>query len=251
MSSPIRIKDIAAPEEKALRDRFFDHFAACPIPREERLKNLGLFVKWQDLARFLFMDDLYRRIVEVPGVVVELGVRWGQNLALFSALRTIYEPYNHNRKVVGFDSFAGFPSVHPKDGGDAIMAPGSYGVTTGYQEYLAQVLEYHEAESPRPHLRKHQLVVGDAAVELPRYLADNPQTIVALAYFDLDLYAPTRACLEALRGHLTRGSVLGFDELNLRDFPGETVAVKEVLGLESVRLRRSRYSGVNAFLVVE
>lgn len=250
MREEIRIKDLSAPEEIALRERFFDHFRACPIPPRELLKNLGLFVKWQDLARMLFMDDLYRRIVDVPGVVVELGVRWGQNLALFSALRTIYEPFNHNRRLVGFDTFAGFPSVHLKDGDDAIMEPGSYGVTPGYADYLRTVLAYHEAESPRPHIRKHELVIGDAGVELPRYLARNPQTIVALAYFDLDLYEPTLRCLEALRGHLTKGSVLGFDELNLRDFPGETLALKEALGLDRFRLTRSRYSGVNAFLVV-
>ena len=82
-------------------------------------------MKWQDLARILFMDDLYRRIVDVPGVILELGVRWGQNLALFSALRTIYEPFNHNRKVIGFDTFAGFPSPHAKDGTDDIMREGS------------------------------------------------------------------------------------------------------------------------------
>ena len=252
MNDPeIRIKDIASPEEKAIRERFAEHFAACPIPRDELLRNLGLFVKWQDLARILFMDDLYRRIVDAPGVILELGVRWGQNLALFSALRTIYEPFNHNRKVIGFDTFAGFPSVHAKDGTDDIMREGSYGLTEGYADYLDAVLDYHERESPRPHIPKHELITGDAAVQLPEYLERNPQTIVALAYFDLDLYEPTKRCLEALRGHLTRGSVLAFDELNLRDFPGETVALKETLGLDRFHLRRNRYSGVNAFLVIE
>jgi hypothetical protein len=88
-------------------------------------------------------------------------------------------------------------------------------------------------------------------VQLPNYLESNPHTMVALAYFDLDIYEPTLRCLEALRGHLTRGSVLGFDELNLRDFPGETLALKETLGLDRFRIRRNRYSGVNAFLVIE
>ena len=50
---------------------------------------------------------------------------------------------------------------------------------------------------------------------------------------------------------MTRGSVLAFDELNLRDFPGETVALKETLGLDRFHLRRNRYSGVNAYLVIE
>ncbi len=56
-------------------------------------------------------------------------------------------------------------------------------------------------------------------------MTDNPQTIIALAYFDLALYEPTRKCLEAIRPHLVRGSILAMDELNSRDFPGETVEV--------------------------
>ncbi len=252
MSDPeIRIKDISSTHEQAVRADFADVFDACPIPRLEQLKNLGLFVKWQDLSRILFIDSLYRQIVDVPGVVMELGVRWGQNLALLSSLRSIYEPFNHNRKIIGFDTFAGFPSVHPKDGADEIMQPGAYGVTDNYAEYLDAVLDYHEQEGPRPHIRKHELVIGDAAVELPAYLERNPHTIVAFAYFDLDIYEPTLRCLEALRGHLTRGSVLGFDELNLRDFPGETLALKEALGLDRHRLTRNRYSGVNAYLTIE
>jgi len=76
--------------------------------------------------------DLYRRALDVHGVVMEFGVRWGSNLALFQSLRGIYEPYNYTRKIIGFDTFAGFPSVSEQDGDDAVIAPGAYGVSEGY-----------------------------------------------------------------------------------------------------------------------
>ena len=73
---------------------------------------------------------------------------------------------------------------------------------------------------------------------------------MALAYFDFDLYKPTRKCLEAIKPCLVKGSVLGFDELNDPDAPGETVALKEVFGLNNVRLRRhSRVSRTSYFVV--
>jgi hypothetical protein len=84
-----------------------------------------------------------------------------------------------------------------------------------------------------------------------RYLEKNPETIVALAYFDLDLYEPTKACLEAIRPRLVKGSVLGFDELNDPDSPGETIALNEVFGLENIRLRRYRYASRVSYFVVE
>jgi hypothetical protein len=78
-------------------------------------------------------------------------------------------------------------------------------------------------------LADHHLNVRRSAA-LPEYLQGNPQTIVALAYFDLDLYEPTRDALQAVVPHLTRGSVLAFDELGHAKWPGETAAFREVLG---------------------
>ena len=62
--------------------------------------------------------------------------------------------------------------------------------------------------------------------------------VVAMAIFDLDLYEPTREALQLINPRLTRGSVLVFDELNSRDFPGETLALQEVLGLDRLRLHQ-------------
>ena len=102
------------------------------------------------------------------------------------------------------------------------------------------------------HLKKYRIVRGDACVEFPKYLGEHPETIVALAYFDFDLYEPTRVCLEHLRDHLVKGSVVAFDELHLREFPGETLAVREVLGLRNCRLVRSALAGsYQAYMVVE
>ena len=52
--------------------------------------------------------ELYQKILNVHGVVIEFGTRWGQNLALFESFRGMYEPYNHFRKIIGFDTFEGF-----------------------------------------------------------------------------------------------------------------------------------------------
>lgn len=215
------------------------------------LTNLGLFMNRQSLSRLMFMNDLYTRIVPVHGVVMEFGVRWGQNLALFSSFRGMYEPYNYNRKIVGFDTFSGFPSVATQDGKAAGVQAGAYAVTQDYEEYLESVLDYHEKESPLGHIKKHELVKGDATVTLARYLEQHPETIIALAYFDFDIYEPTKKCLEMILPHLTKGSVIGFDELNWPDFPGETLALKEVLGLDRYAIRRSSLNPSPSYIVIE
>lgn len=45
---------------------------------------------------------------------------------------------------------------------------------------------------------------------LPRYLDQNPHTIIALGYFSNE---PTRDTLKAIQPYLTHGSVLAFDQL--------------------------------------
>ena len=221
----------------------------APIPDAELLDNLGLFLTRQGLSRLSFIQALYEMIVPVHGVIMEFGVRWGQNMALFSTLRGLHEPFNHNRKIVGFDTFAGFPSVGAEDGG--AVKPGDYGVSDGWKARLEAILDFHEQNAPIPHKKKYELVEGDATATLPAYLQRQPETIVALAYFDFDLYAPTKACLEAILPHLTRGSVLAFDELNCPEFPGETLAVREALGLSRYAIRRDQNNPLMSYLVVD
>ena len=245
------ITTYASDAERTSRSGMLQLLRQAPIPDDQLLSNLGLFLESKNLARILFMDFLFRQIVSVHGAVMEFGTRWGQNVALFAALRGIYDPFNRHRKIVGFDTFEGFPEIKPQDGQSSIMTQGNLAVSEDYESYLSTVLEHHEQLNPLAHLRKFELRAGDATIELPKYLEEAPETIVALAYFDLDLYEPTRRCLEVLRPRFVRGSVIGFDELNDPDSPGETLALMEVFGLDQVRLRRLPQVSRASYFVVE
>lgn len=225
-------------KEECIREKFWDLFESCPIPPSERLNNIGLFLNRQTLSRIFFMNKLYQKILNIHGVIIEFGVRWGQNLSLFSSFRGMYEPYNYNRTIYGFDTFSGFPKTNVKDGGAVKTV--NYSVTEDYMEYLAKILEYHENESPISHIKKFQLIEGDASQTIKTFLKERPETVISLAYFDFDLYQPTKDCLEAILPYCTKVSILAFDELNCKYFPGETIAVREVLDLTKYRLQRDR-----------
>jgi hypothetical protein len=188
----------------------------------------------------LALSDLYRNhLLNVNGVLMEFGTCYGRTASLFTNLRGIFEPYNFTRKLVVFDTFSGLKGVSEQDGSHRLAIDGAFSSSEGYERHLEQVLKYHESESPIAHISKCELVKGDASDTLPTYLKEHPETVVALAYFDFDIYAPTKACLEAIKPHLTRNSLLVFDELNCPAMPGETVALAEVLGLGSCALYRS------------
>lgn len=200
--------------EKIINKGFVEHFRKCPIPDDEILSNLGLFISSKNLSRILFMNHLYQQIIDIYGSIIEFGTRWGQNTVVFAALRGIYDPFNRHRKIVGFDTFTGFPSISEKDGKSTLMKQGNDAVSENYVNYLTRLLELHESMNPLSHIKKFELIAGDATEEIGKYLESHPETIISLAYFDFDLYAPTINCLKAIRPHLVKGSVLGFDELN-------------------------------------
>jgi hypothetical protein len=219
------------------------------IPEGQLLAQLPLFVTRVALSHMMFLSELYREILPLHGDILEFGCRWGRNLALLIELRTILEPHNFSRQVVGFDTFTGFASTDAQDGSDAIVRPGGLAVHGDWQSTLQEMLALHEALGPRPHVSRSSLVAGDASVTVPAWLAQNPGRTIAFAYFDMDLYKPTRDVLQAILPRLCRGAIIAFDEVNVNAFPGETVALLETIDLGKYRLRRTPYSGNQSFIV--
>lgn len=218
------------------------------ISDDELISNIGLFLTRQNFSRTLFFNEIYKKIINTHGVIMEFGTRWGQNLVTLNNLRGIYEPYNYNRKIIAFDTFEGFPSVHKKDGDDSSI--GDYSVTEKYKDFLLEILDAHNTLSPLNHIQKHELVVGDASKTVPAYLEKHPETIIAFAYFDFDIYKPTKQCLDSIKPFITKGSIIGFDELNYDKFPGETIALRESLGLDSYKIQRTNYAPLCSFIEI-
>lgn len=245
-----QLQSRASTNQKSARKLLLDLFRRSPIPEEELLVNLGLYIRSSVLAKFLYLNELYQLILNTPGIIMEFGVWWGQSLALFESLRAIYEPYNYTRRIIGLDTFAGYPVPSPEDGTSKLTKAGGYSVTEDYEEYLGKLLDYHELENTMSHIKKYEIIRGDVLKTIDQYLAEHPETIIALAYLDLGLYEPTKKCLEAIKTRLTRGSVVALDELNSDEFPGETVALKEAWGLDRYRIIRSRFLPDRSFIVI-
>jgi hypothetical protein len=226
------------------RASFLATFESSPIPRNELLySQLALYLPRQELSRMLALAELYRdHVLQTNGVLVEFGTCYGRTAALLTNLRGIFEPFNFTRKLIIFDTFSGLQGTSESDGVHALAIDGAYKSGEGYELYLDEVLTYHEAEAPIGHCKKFEIVKGDASKLIREYLTRHPETIIALAYFDFDIYGPTKACLEAIQPHLTKSSVLAFDQLNCPEYPGETVALKQVFGLGKCTLRRSALS---------
>jgi len=230
-----------AGHEHPLLDQLCKAFTDSPLPISQRLQTFPRHVRRQDIARFLAKHELFRHALPVNGSIVECGVFAGGGLFSWHHFSAIYEPYNHTRRIIGFDTFDGFPSVDPKDlteGGSQHSHTGAFRTSRSIADELDHLATLHDANRPLGHIPKIELVAGDACETIPRYVANHPSLIVSLLYIDFDLYAPTKAALEALLPRVPRGGVVAFDELNCPEFAGETSALLECLNLNKLDLRR-------------
>jgi hypothetical protein len=220
--------------------KLYSLFEKNPLPDLDLFANLGLYMKTSALAKILFLNELYQEIINIPGDIVEFGTWWGQNVIVFENLRAIYEPFNKNRHIIGFDSFAGYQSLSKKDVKSKMIKHGNFSTAQNYKPYLEKLLKFHEQNNVLNNIKKHNLIQGDIVHTVPKYFKQNQGSIIALAYFDVALYKPTKVSLNVIKNHLVRGSIIMLDELNEPASPGETIAFKEEFKDIDFEMRKSK-----------
>jgi hypothetical protein len=230
-------------------------FRRHEYPLGDKLKNFEKFVGHMDLARFLARHALFQRVLGVKGSIVECGVRHGGGLFAWAKLSAIFEPYGFNRRILGFDTFEGFPHTGAADRASAgarnpNLHTGGFALPYDVQGELQELLEDHDRGRLLAQFRKVELVKGDATQTIPAYLETNRHLLVALLFLDFDLYEPTRAALLGFLPRMPKGAVIAFDELNSPDWPGETAAVLEHFDLRELRLEKLPYEPNIAFAVL-
>ena len=244
--------DYGSSEERSARDELLTSFRDSPIPDHSVMANLGLHLTSKTFSRMLFMNEFYKMGLDVMGQVFDFGTRWGHNMAIFIACRGMYEPFNRHRKIVGFDTFGGFPTgITPEDGQSEMIGVGNISVSENYMTYLDSHLALLEKNNALPHLKKYELVQGDASETIKTYFTKNPHALVSHAFFDFDLYEPTRHCLETVWERASKGAVFGFDEINDEDSPGETQALMDFLDLSSIKLQKFPWVSRVSYFVKE
>jgi hypothetical protein len=220
-----------------------------------KLRNFPKFAPRQNLALFLAKNEIFKQLVDVHGHIIECGVFMGGGLLTWAQLSAIYEPYNHVRRIVGFDTFAGFPSFaeqdKPRQGAEVDFAKVGGLAVEGIEEDVKRAIELYDLNRPIGHVTRIELVKGDATKTIPNYVVENRHLVVGLLYLDFDLYEPTLAALHAFLPRMPKGAIIAFDELNQKQWPGETLALLDAVGIKNLRIRRFPFTPQISYAVLE
>jgi hypothetical protein len=152
-------------------------------------------------------------------------------------LSAVLEPANLTRRVYGFDTFAGFPSVADKDLNES-RNPAHGELNADSFDELQEIIKSYDQDRFLGHIDKVHLIKGNIAQTVPRFVEQHPHVVVSLLFLDADLYEPTKIALETFLPRMPRGAILAFDELDNPIWPGETLAALETVGLSRLAIRR-------------
>lgn len=232
-----------SPSDYGYREALDRYFRASPGSPVEKLENFAKYVPRQNLARFLARYELFKLIHDVQGSIVECGVLFGGGLMSFANLSAILEPYNFQRRIIGFDTFTGFPEIAKEDlrgrseRKSKHLKKEGFAAPSAYEDLLRAVRVFDQNRFLN-HFPKVEVVRGDFAATSRKFLQDHPHLVISCLYLDFDIYAPTRLALERFASRVPKGGLIVFDELNEEAFPGETIAVLETLKLQDLRVKR-------------
>lgn len=225
--------------------------SSCSV--NEKLESFPKYVSRESLTKFLARSELFKMQTGIQGSIVELGVARGASLFAWAQMSSIFEPNNYNRQVIGFDTFSGIPRVSAGDlsslGVSSEVRVGGFAVCSGMHEHLERAAAMHDATRFLGHIPKVRIIPGEIEVTVPEYLRLNPHLIISLLHIDTDLYSPTRIAFSELLPRVPKGGIVVCDELNDRRFPGETLALREMVGIGSVKLERLPFCPTLSFWV--
>jgi hypothetical protein len=156
------------------------------------------------LGKALAQYELYKRIVNLPGEILEFGVYKGTSMARLLTFRNLLEsPFS--RQIIGFDAFGIFPRTGDNDDRTFIDKFEREG-GPGYS--IDEVTSYLSFKQ----LANFELIAGSVFDTLPVYLEARPQLRIALLHLDMDVYEPTKFVLELLSDRVVKKGLVMIDD---------------------------------------
>jgi hypothetical protein len=194
----------------------------------ERQQNFPAYTSRMLITRFIAYYELFKMIQSKPGWIVECGIYRGFSFFSLGKFLEIFCMGDKTRKILGFESFAGFSELTPEDGGDKETVTRMKGGTnpSEFEKDFFELLRLNNLDAFAPWVERMLVVKGDARITIPQYVNENPGLRISLLHIDIDIYEPVSIALEYLYPRVIPGGIIVLDEYAHQDWPGESAALE-------------------------
>ena len=199
--------------------------------KDDFFRDLPLYAHSGIVARSLAIHDLYLNVRSLPGLFLDFGTWKGSNMVLLENYRAIYDNFDTQRKIIGFDTFSGYEGFLANESQDSTIQNQTYSLDFEYSSFLLNLVNSHEIANGK-RVAVHKVVTGNAIIKLPEILNDEAGNPIALALFDMNAYEPTFEVLKQLIPRTQPGTFFTFWQFSRPEISGERRAfhaIREVL----------------------
>jgi hypothetical protein len=235
--------------EEAL-DQHFQNFGVTP---REIWRNFPIYTRRVFLKRFLAHYQLFQKTIDLPGDIVEIGVYRGATLLSWANFLEIHNMGDRQKRVFGFDNFAGFTPLDEKDGKESERVQKAVGGFSpeSFEESLRDAIKIFDEDRFIPYKPRIVLVKGNAEETIPQFVKDYPGVRISLLHMDVDIYKPSLTALQHLWPLVVPGGVVAFDEYGIPPWEGESKAVDEFFAGKNIRMERFTWSSNPGAFVIK
>ena len=168
------------------------------------------------MSKFIAHYEIFKKIKDLKGDVVECGVFRGASFSRFLSFNKIF---SKNKYFYGFDAFGSFPKAKNTKN-DIIFAKKhdqkvGYGIDVKNLNYLLKKNNY----------KNFKLIKGDVIETVENLIKKKIK--ISLLHLDLDVYAATKFCLEKLFPLVVKKGIILIDDYS--HIINTTSAVNEFL----------------------
>ena len=206
----------------------------------------NLFYLTSDKKRILKLLDhyeVYNKILNIKGDIIECGVFKGASLIRFLTFRDLIEKKD-KRKIIGFDAFGKFP--HPKNDYKNKKADSVFAQRHDDKIGIGISINLLKKYLKKKNLSNYELIKGNVLNTLPDYLKKNKKLKISLLHLDLDIFEPTKFVLETLYEKISKRGIILLDDYT--HIKGATLAVDDFLKKKRLKIQKVSKNGRPFFI---
>jgi hypothetical protein len=244
---------LASEKDREYWSNFGTILENSPHSEEHLLALWPVYVRRISMVRFLSHYELFKKIQNLPGDILDLGVSRGVSFFTFHKMLELFNPTDTSRKVIGVDSFEGLQDFSSSDGIQQSVVGKSQGgwSAKGVESEIMQMLDLHNSDGVLTKTRGmiYKTRIQDLGTRLAQ---DRPGMRIALLHLDMDLYEPTLEALRMFWDLVLPGGLVVFDEFALPPWEGETKAWEDFAAERQLSYVIEKFPGTlnpNGFLI--
>ena len=193
------------------------------------------------IGKLISRVELFNKIKNIPGAIIECGVFKGSSLSQFVKLRALYG-HSSSKKIIAFDTFGKFPEKCNIDDRKYLKSFLSEAGDQSIDEN--ELLEIFKQLGVDKNL---DLIKGNILKTLPKFIEKNKHLKISLLHIDVDTYDPTKICLEILYPHVVKNGVIILDDYGA--FPGANKAIDEFFKNKPNTIKTLPYSNNISYVI--